>query len=117
MINTSLDDILAQCMNKNNNIRQEGELMIDTLATNNFGDLLTQCAIFLADESKIVQHRQLCATLIKNLINYIPKHQGKWTQLPEDQKLNIKNYTISCLASDNKDIRKASGLTVAGNLL
>ncbi len=116
MNNTNtLDDILSKCMDKNNSLRQEGEQQIDHLANTNFGDFLTQCAIFLSDESKPTQQRQLCATLIKNLINYLPQHHGKWANLPEEQKVNIKNFTISCLASDSKEIRKASALTVAGN--
>jgi hypothetical protein len=111
---SQLDDILNKCLSHDGSTRNEGEAQIDQCATANFGDLLEKCSVFLADESKQVAPRQLCATLIKNLINFIPKHSGKWDQLPLDMKGTIKNHTISSLASNSKDIRKAAGLTVAG---
>jgi hypothetical protein len=111
-----LQDILNKCLNTDRSTRQEGEAFIDQLATNNFGALLQDCAVFLSDESKQVQLRQLCATLIKNLILNVHKHHGKWDLLPLDTKANIKSYTLSCLASTFKEIRKAAGLTVAGNI-
>jgi hypothetical protein len=107
-------EILTKCLNPNNSTREEGEALVDQLATNNFGSLLENCAVFLSEETKPIHLRQLCATLIKNLINFIPKHHGKWDLLPMETKANIKSYTLSCLASSFKEIRKAAGLTVAG---
>jgi hypothetical protein len=115
-MNINLDEVLEKCLSSVNLIRQEGEHLIDTFATNDYGLLLQQCSDILADNNRKVAIRQLCATLIKNLINYVPKHQGKWTELPIDVKFHIKNNTISCLASDINDIRKASGVTVAGKI-
>ena len=112
-----LQNILNKCLNSDNSIRQEGEALIDQLATNNFGALLQDCAVYLSDESNPVKTRQLCATLIKNLIASVQKHAGKWDFLPLDVKANIKSYTLSCLASTFKEIRKAAGFTVAGKIL
>jgi hypothetical protein len=115
-MNISLEEVLEKCLSKVNVTRQEGEYLIETFATSDFGLLLEQCSIILADNNKKVPVRQLCATLIKNLINFIPHHQGKWSALHLDQKLAIKNHILFCLSSDNKDIRKASGISVAGKL-
>ena len=114
-MNIALENILKKCLDKNNNTRSEGEKEINTLANQDFGLLLESCSEFLADESKQVQLRQLSATLIKNLVNNIVEHKGKWTRLPEEQKAKIKQNTFQCLGSSSKDIRKASGLCVAGN--
>lgn len=116
-MNVNLSEILTQCLSSNTQVRTEGENRIDQLAMANFGGLLESCASELADESKPFKTRQLCATLIKNLILHIPKHQGKWEQLPTEIKYNIKSYTLSCLASEVKEVRKAAGLCVAGILL
>ena len=113
MYNT-IDEILKMCLGPDNKSIEEGEKRIENIASNNFGDLLTNFAQFLADENKPTRQRQLCATLIKNLINFIPQHKGKWGLLHDEQKILVKNHTISCLASDIKDIRKAAALTVAG---
>jgi hypothetical protein len=110
-------EVLNKCLNPNRSTREEGEALIDQYATNNFGTLLENCAIFLSEEQKPIQLRQLCATLIKNLINFIPKHSGKWDLLPMETKTNVKSYTLSCLASSFKEIRKAAGLTVAGKTI
>jgi hypothetical protein len=112
-----LDEILKRCLSPEQATRQEGEALIDQLATANFGVLLENCSYILSDENMPVKSRQLCATLIKNLINYIPKHAGQWDQLPANTKAVIKSYTLSCLASNIRDIRKAAGLTVAGKII
>jgi hypothetical protein len=110
----NLSEILTQCRNENDKIRSEAEKRLDNLAMNDFGKLLEGCARELADESNPKENRQLCATLIKNMILYQPKHNGKWEQLNQDIKLSIKNYVISCLASNVKEVRKAAAITVAG---
>ncbi len=114
-MNNTLDEIFKLCLSPDNLSISEGEKRIENLANTNFGDLLINFAEFLANESKPVRERQLCATLIKNLINFIPQHSGKWGLLQDEQKTLIKNFTISCLASEDRDIRKAAALTVAGN--
>jgi importin subunit beta-1 len=110
----SLSEILTQCRNDNDKIRSEAEKRLDNMAMNDFGQLLEGCARELAGESNPKENRQLCATLIKNMILYQPKHQGKWEQLGHEIKFTIKNYVISCLASNVKEVRKAAAVTVAG---
>jgi len=110
----SLSDILSKCRSDNDKIRQEAEKRIDMFAMNDFGKLLEDCAQELANEASIKENRQLCATLIKNLILYQPKHLGKWEQLNPNIKFRIKNSVISCLASKIKEIRRGAAITVAG---
>lgn len=110
----SLSEILTQCRSENDKIRSEAEKRLDNLAMNDFGQLLEGCARELADEGNPKENRQLCATLIKNMILFQNKHNGKWEQLNQEIKFTIKNYVISCLASHVKEVRKAAAITVAG---
>ena len=110
----SLSEILSQCRSDNDKVRQEAEKRIDMFAMNDFGKLLEDCAQELANEDSVKENRQLCATLIKNMILYQPKHQGKWEQLHSNVKFRIKNSVLSCLASSLKEIRKGAAITVAG---
>ena len=75
------------------------------------------CAIELSDETKFSKNRQLAATLIKNMLLHMPMFSGKWEQLPSLDKSNIKNNILSTLASQEKDIRKAAALVVAGKMI
>ncbi len=110
----SLSEILTQCRSENDKVRKEAENRLDQLGMADFGKLLEECSRILADESSVKENRQLCATLIKNMILFQAKHQGKWEQLNLELKFSIKNYVISCLASNVKEVRKAAAITVAG---
>jgi hypothetical protein len=110
----SLSDILTKCRSGVDHLRNGAELEIDNKANIDFGGLLEECSKEMAEESVIKENRQLCATIIKNMIRPEGKHGGKWEQLPFEQKGNIKNNVLSCLASSIKDVRKAAALTVAG---
>jgi hypothetical protein len=113
----SLTEILTKSRNINDQIRKQAECDLEILASNNFGKLLDDCSREMANESSVKENRQLCGTLIKNMILYQEQHRGKWEQLSIDLKLSIKNHVLSCLASDLNDIRKAAASTVAGNAL
>ncbi len=110
----SLSEILTECLSSTDQIRNSAEKKVDEIATQNFPYLMQECAVLLADESVQKESRQLCATLIKNMICFNGRHKGKWEQMDVSQKKNVKKYVLSCLASNNKDIRKAAGMTVAG---
>lgn len=110
----NFSEILTNCRDKNDSIRIEAEKQIDLLSMNNFSGLLLDCAKELADEDKQKQNRQLCATLIKNMLLNQAKHKGKWEELAPEYKNNIKTYILSCLATQDKDVRKACAITVAG---
>ena len=110
----SLTEILTQCRSTKDQVRNQAELELDKLATQDFGKLLSDCALEMADENNLKENRQLCGTLIKNTVCFNTKHQGKWEQLSPELKSNIKNCVLSCLASNVKDVRKAAASTVAG---
>jgi hypothetical protein len=111
----NFSEILTKSRNEKKEIRQQAELEIDAMATNNFGKLLDDCSKEMANESAIKENRQLCGTIIKNVILYQEKHRGKWEQLDPMLKHSIKNHVLSCLASNVKDVRRAAASTVAGN--
>jgi hypothetical protein len=110
----SLSEILTKCRSGLDQLRKAAEQDLEQKAEMDFGGLLEECAKEMADESVVKENRQLCATIIKNMIRSNSKHAGKWEQLTADLKNNIKNFVLSCLASSNKDVRKAAALTVAG---
>jgi hypothetical protein len=112
----NLIPVLHQCLNKDNEIRKEAESQIRIFANSDFGNTLILCSHILGDESQNIQIRQLCATLIKNLITIFPEHTDEWTSLSSDVKEIIKNNICGSLGSSFKQIRKASALCVAGIL-
>jgi hypothetical protein len=112
----NFSEILTKSRSENDSVRNQAERDLDTLAVENFGGLLEDCAIEMSNESSKKENRQLCGTLIKNMILFQEKHKGKWEQLDQKLKSSIKDHVISCLASNVKDIRKAAASTVAGKL-
>jgi hypothetical protein len=110
----SLSDILKKCLSYQGDIRNQGELELDLRAQTNFPMLLEECSSELANEQAPKENRQLCATIIKNMIHPSGRHQGKWEQMNHDTKLNIKTTILASLASEVKEVRKAAALTVAG---
>jgi hypothetical protein len=114
-MNINLSEILNKCLSANSSLRQEGEKNLEQMANTNYGNLLELCARELSDEDKTKETRQLSATIIKNMICNSEEHMHKWHELSSELKTKIKSYTLSCLASKIKEVRKASGLAVAGN--
>ena len=48
------------------------------------------------------------------MLLHMPNFLGKWELLPPLDKSKIKNYILSTLASQEKEIRRAAALVVAG---
>ena len=113
-MSNEISQIFKEALNPNLSIRQLAEHKINQLAEQNFSNFLLSCATELSDESKPKETRQLSSTLIKNLILISPLFQGRWITLPLDEKQTIKSLVMSTLASNDKDIRKAAALVVAG---
>ena len=112
-----ISTILTAGLSPDPNIRKQAEKTIEQYASQNFAGFLMSCAIELSDETKFSKNRQLAATLIKNMLLHMPMFSGKWEQLPSLDKSNIKNNILSTLASQEKDIRKAAALVVAGKMI
>jgi len=109
-----ISDFLTQARDSNYEIRKLGEDRIEQTALSNFGQFMYACSRELADDNKLRLNRQLAATLIKNMLNYMPKFVGKWETLGQDLKSEVKSAVLSTLASVDLDIRKAAALCVAG---
>jgi hypothetical protein len=109
--------ILTNALSGNAQIRQQAEENIESLTFQNYGAFMLECARELALETRATGVRQLASTLIKNILHHSAKHSGKWNQLEKTIKTEIKNTVLSCLASANKDVRKAAASSVAGNFL
>ena len=114
MNSNDITSILADGQSPDNKIRMSAEQRIDHYASTNYGMFLLLCAEELSNESKFSRNRQMAATLIKNLIVGMPNFVGKWELLPAIEKSSIKSLILSTLASQDKDIRKAAALVVAG---
>ena len=115
-MNNDISNILAAGLSADQTTRKQAEQLIEQLATQNFAGFLHCCAEELANENKPSKNRQLAATLIKNMLLHMPNFMGKWELLQALEKNNIKNLILSTLASQEKDIRKAAALVVAGKI-
>ena len=106
-----LTKILFCAMQAEDNIRKPAEEEIQKLTNNNFNLFLFELSKRQADEKIMKSIRQLCATLIKNIIK---NNQEKWLNLDNNSKEQIKNNILSTLISPDIDIKKAAGLCIAG---
>jgi importin subunit beta-1 len=109
-----ISTLLQEALSPDQNRRNQAEVNIEMIASQNFGGFLISCAKELCDEGKQKGIRQIAATLIKNMISNTPKYKGFWEQLDRDSKLQVKQHVLSTLASSDKDVRKAAGIAVAG---
>lgn len=109
-----ISSILTQARSSNDEIRRSGEQKIEQAAMENFGQFLIILATEISDDSKDKDNRKLAATLIKNMLNYFPKFVGKWNTLNDSVKNEVKQKTLSTLASQNVVVRKSAAIAVAG---
>jgi hypothetical protein len=109
-----ISDFLTKARDTNKEVRQLGEARIEEAALSNFGQFIFLCSMELSDDKKNKANRQLSATLIKNMLLFMPLYSGKWEKLGDDIKSEVKSAVLSTLASNDLDIRKAAALCVAG---
>ena len=110
----NIDQILTNALGSNTQKIKEAENQLDEIANNNYGELLLYLASYLSDEAARLDKRKLCSVLLKNMISLFGNHKNKWLILDINEKTEIKNYVLSSLASDIKEIRKSASLTIAG---
>lgn len=109
-----LSTLLAEALSPDQSRRNQAEINIDIIASQNFGLFLLNCSKELCDESKQKGIRQIASTLIKNMILFTEKYKGQWELLNRETKGQIKQHVLSTLASKDNDIRKAAGIAIAG---
>jgi importin subunit beta-1 len=112
--NLNFTQVITNALSGDRQIRQEAENTLSLLATQNFAEFLYKLATELADEAKSTQNRQLAATYMKNCITKSDKLREAWLSLDNATKDNIKLTILSCLASNSKEIRRATGSVIAG---
>jgi importin subunit beta-1 len=114
ILSQNFSSILNGGLSADKKIRQEAENSLEYYATNNLSEFLYKLATELADESKPVPNRQLAATYFKNVITIPERLKEMWITLDSTIKDNIKLTVLSCLASNRKEIRRATGTVIAG---
>ncbi len=109
-----LMQILKDALCHDEKVIKQSEMNINNLATQNFGGFLIQLAEILSNEGVEKGVRQISATIIKNMIVYNQLFLGRYSQLDQETKIQIKNRVLSTLASSEKEVRKAAALAVVG---
>ena len=109
-----LIQILKDALCHDEKVIKQSEMNINNLAAQNFGAFLIQLAEILSNEGVEKAIRQISATIIKNMIVYNQLFLGRYSQLDQETKMQIKNRVLSTLASSEKEVRKAAALAVVG---
>jgi hypothetical protein len=112
-----LTDILSNILNKNLEYRTHGEESIKNLASIDYQKLLIDLANYIANNSLISPHRQLAATIFKNLINKMDDHKDKWLQIHPEIRKGIKETILNTLASPEKMVRKSVASLIASKII
>ena len=107
----NLTQILLSAISPDAKIRVPAEEEIKKLTNNNFGAFLFELSKKQANEKESNNVRQLCATLIKNIIN---SSTDTWLNLDQNLKEQIKNNILSSLITEDIHIKNATGLCIAG---
>ena len=110
----SIDQLLLQAQDSDQNQRNLGMNALDNLAKSDLSSFLTELGKILSDEAKDSKIRILSAILIKNSLLYTEDFRQKWkTQLKKEDKNNIKLLVLSTLASSKKEIRTIASTVIA----
>ena len=106
-----LSQLLAASIDANEEIRNKAQQEINNLTNNNFDRFLLELSKKQASENEPIKIRQLCATIIKNIIK---NSENAWLNLNKDFRDEIKNNILSTLISKDINIKKAAALCIAG---
>ena len=107
----ALSQLLLASMDSNQIIRTNAQQEINNLTNNNFSQFLLELSKKQSNESEPNNIRQLCATLIKNIIR---NSESSWLNLDSNLRSEIKNNILSTLISKDINIKKAAGLCISG---
>ena len=106
-----LTQLLAASINPEEGIRTKAQQEIDNLTNNNLEQFLLELSKKQANEKESNEIRQLCATMIKNMIK---NAENIWLNLDNTFRNEIKNNILSTLISQDINIKKAAALCIAG---
>ena len=107
----ALSQLLLASMDPNQIIRTNAQQEINNLTNNNLSQCLLELSKKQASENEPNNIRQLCATLIKNIIR---NSENAWLNLDQNLRNEIKNNILSTLISKDINIKKAAGLCISG---
>ena len=107
----ALTQLLAASINPEEGIRTKAQQEIDNLTNNNLEQFLLELSKKQASEKESNEIRQLCATMIKNMIK---NAENIWLNLDNTFRNEIKNNILSTLISQDINIKKAAALCIAG---
>ena len=107
----ALTQLLAASINPEEGIRTKAQQEIDNLTNNNLEQFLLELSKKQANEKESNEIRQLCATMIKNMIK---NAENIWLNLDNTFRNEIKNNILSTLISQDINIKKAAALCIAG---
>ncbi len=108
-----LSQILENALSFDTTIRQQAENQIYKLVDSNFEEFIFNISQKISNENEKKEARQLCSTLIKNIVTN-QKYTSKWFGMPQETKQQIKNHILAGLASNDRDISKGVGIAIAG---
>ena len=107
----ALSQLLLASMDPNQIIRTNAQQEINNLTNNNLSQCLLELSKKQASENEPNNIRQLCATLIKNIIR---NSENAWLNLDQNLRNEIKNNILSTLISKDINIKKAAALCISG---
>lgn len=111
-----LTEILSNLLSNDEQYRKNGEAGINMLATNKFSKFLYDLATYVSESTYQIKHRQLAATVFKNLINKIDTYKDKWIQINPIERTIIKEIVLNTLASPDNLIRKSVAVIIASEI-
>ena len=114
MIDQQYSQLILNALSSNKSTREASEKQLSELALGDPSKFLFNLASELSDEDKPTHSRQMAAALMKNFITISDKPKTIWINLELNSKNQIKNLILSTLASQDKNVRKAAGLVIAG---
>ena len=107
----ALSQLLSALVDTKNEIRAKAQQELENLTINNFDQLLLELSKKQANENESNELRQLCATIIKNLIN---NNENVWLNLDQAFRNEIKNNILATLICKDINIKKAAAFCIAG---
>ena len=107
----ALSQLLAAAIDEKEEIRTKAQAEINNLTANNLDQFLLELSKKQSSDLESNQIRQLCATLIKNIIT---SSENNWLNLNQDLRNEIKKNILLTLINKDINIKKAAGLCIAG---
>lgn len=102
----NLDEILLQAQSPDKVKREEAENFILKGANNDYFNFLLVCSQYIQEEKNQEGSRQLCGTVISNLISGgFVTFKGKWLSLDSSKRQDIKDLLLPVLGSKSKKVR------------